>query len=502
MSEPTSSTDAATESSKAPESGPPLRQWGARVVAPVLAVALYALLPGDMPHEARATAAVMLLMALWWMTEALPLAATALVPLVALPVLGVLEIGDAASPYASDTIFLFMGGFILGLAMQKWGLHRRIALRTVQLVGTKPVQLVGGFMVATGFVSMWVSNTATTVMMLPIGVSVLALVADAAGEGKRNFNLSLMLGIAYAASIGSLATLIGTPPNTLLRGYMSDTHGVEIGFGQWMIVGLPIAVIFLAIAWFVLTKVIYKPEMDEIPGGKELIDGEVAKLGAMSRGEWTVLVVFVCAAVSWVFIPLLADAVEVEWLGRVTDAGIAITAALALFLIPVDASRGQSAMDWDTAKELPWGVLLLFGGGLSLSAAVSASGLDGIIGEQVVALEALPVVLIVVVVAALVLFLTELTSNTATAATFLPIVGAAAIGLGLDPLVLAVPAALAATCAFMLPVATPPNAIVFGSGYVKIGEMVRAGFWLNLIGLVLITILMYSVAAGVFGLSL
>ncbi|WP_007025682.1 SLC13 family permease [Saccharomonospora iraqiensis] len=482
------------------------RQWTGIVLGPVLAVLTYLLLPTSLSPDGRVTAAVAVLMAVWWVTEALPLAVTALLPLVLFPFLGVGEIGEVAAPYADDIIFLFMGGFLIALAMQRWNLHRRIALRTVLAVGTGPVRLVAGFMLATAFISMWVSNTATAVMMLPIGVSVLGLVSQLGdGEGDANFATALMLGIAYAASIGSLATIIGTPPNTLLVGYLEENFDITLTFGEWMLFGLPVSAVFLVLAWLVLTRVVFRPRLRSLPGGRELIRGQLREMGRMSRGERNALAVFVLAAVSWIAIPALADvdavAGAVPWLGNVSDAGIAMTAAVVLFLLPVDARAGVRTLDWDTAKTLPWGILLLFGGGLSLSTRFTDTGLSEWIGEQVGGLSVLPLILLAAAAALLVLILTELTSNTATAAAFLPILGGVAVGLGHGPMVLAVPAAMAATCAFMLPVATPPNAIVFGSGHVRIGQMIRGGVLLNVLGLVLITLAAYTLGAWVLGLA-
>lgn len=490
-------------------------QWLGLAVGLVLGILVYLVMPGDVPQEARLTAATAVLMAVWWMTEALPIPATALVPLIVFPTLGSTPLDDVGASYGNNVIFLFMGGFLLALAMQRWNLHRRMALLTVRLIGTRPPQMIAGFMIATGFLSMWVSNTATAVMMLPIGISVLLLVnktsdalddpvdADedaAATPVKSNFGTALMLGIAYAASIGSLGTIIGTPPNTLLVGYMASEHDVQIGFGQWMIVGIPLAVVLMAACWFLLTKVLFKPEIDEIPGGRKLIDDELAKLGTTSAGERRVLVIFVLAALAWVFVPLVTD-----WVGAdtppVTDAGIAIAVGVLLFLLPAGAARGVRLLDWDSALKLPWGVLLLFGGGLALSAQFSSSGLTEWIGEVASGLGGLPVVLLVVLFAAGILFLTELTSNTATAATFLPVAGGIAMGMGMDPLLLAIPVALAATCAFMLPVATPPNAIAYGSGYVSIPQMIKGGIWLNLFGLVLNTAVTMTLAVWVFGIA-
>lgn len=493
-------------------------------------------------------AAVSVLMGIWWMTEAIALPATALLPMVLFPLLGVDAFKSAVTPYASDTIFLFMGGFVLALAMQKWNLHIRIALGIVLLVGTSPRRLVAGFMIATGFVSMWVSNTATAVMMLPVGLSVLYLVAKLTGKQipqsasadsetiledsavtqsvqggvintalhggddmvqevkdktsvyTSNFGISLMLGIAYAASLGSLGTLIGTPPNAILVGNMKEM-GVEIGFGQWMIMGVPLSIVMLGACWALLVYVLFPPEIDEIPGGREVIKEELKKLGAFSTAEKLVGVVFILAAFSWVFLGVILKFYDIKISSL--DSIIAMSVAISLFIIPANKS-GERLIDWATAKHLPWDILLLFGGGLALSAQFSKTGLSLWIGEQVSALSSMPMIVIVLIVTALVIFLTEITSNTATAAAFIPVIMGVATGLGYtehNVLLFTIPVALAATCAFMLPVATPPNAIAYGSGYMKISHMVKAGFWLNLISIALITLVVMTIGASVFNLS-
>lgn len=442
-------------------------------------------------------AATAALMAVWWMTEPIPLAATALIPLVAFPIMGIAPMGTVGASYGSPTIFLFFGGFLLALTMQRWNLHVRIALRTVLLIGTKPKRLILGFMVATGFLSMWISNTATAVMMLPIGLSVLALVGtiDSRVDKDSKFGAALMLGIAYSASIASLSTLIGTPPNALLRGYLQDNHGITLNFGQWMLFGVPLAWSFLLICWWLLTK-LYSPEIDDIPGGRELIAEHHAKLGPMSHEEKLTAVIFVLAALSWVFIPTLFPD------SGVTDDVIAMVLALALFLVPAKRASGIGLLDWETAKGVPWDVLLLFGGGLALSAAFGYTGLSLWIGEQAGGLAGLPILVIVAAITVLVLALTEMTSNTATAAAFLPIIGGVAIGMGVDVQLLVIPVALAATTAFMLPVATPPNAIAYGSGYIKIAQMLRAGLWLNLIVIVMIVAFTMLIGPHILGYSI
>jgi solute carrier family 13 (sodium-dependent dicarboxylate transporter), member 2/3/5 len=470
-------------------------------LGPLLGVAmLLAPAPEAVSPEAWRTAAIGAWMAVWWVTEAVPLPATALLPVVLFPPLGILSLRAATSPYANPLIFLFLGGFVLALAMERWGLHRRVALLTVRAVGTRPDRLVLGLMIAAAGVSMWVSNTATAVMMMPIGLSVILLVRPDAeyGAGRPvdfNFAVCVMLGIAYACSIGGLATLIGTPPNALLAGFMLETYGYSIGFAEWLAIGLPLVVVTLPATWLLLTRVAFPIRIREIPGGREAIDAEHASLGGMSRGEWSVAAVFALAATLWVSRPFLEGTIP-----GLSDAGIAVAAALLLFVLPAERG-GRRVMDWQTAERLPWGVLLLFGGGLALAEAVTATGLAEWIAAALPVSAGTPAVALVLLVAVVVILLTELTSNTATAAAFLPLVAAIAIGIGENPLMLAVPAALAASCAFMMPVATPPNAIVYGSGYVTIAQMIRAGAWLNALFAVAITVLMYAVVGAVLDVT-
>lgn len=458
--------------------------------------------PEGMPPVAWRVAAVAALMATWWVTEAIPIPATGLLPLVLFPLLGVAGMGQASAPYADPLIFLFLGGFLVALALERWNLHRRIALRTVALVGTRPPVLVGGFMLATAFLSMWVSNTATAVMMLPIGLSVIGLLRDRAGgdaaaEAGAGFAPALLLGIAYAASVGGLGTLIGTPPNALLAGFMARTYGVEIGFAQWMLIGLPLVAVLLFCTWVLLTRLVFTLPRGEVAGIGGLLQAELAALGPMTGPERRVAVVFAGMAALWVVRPLLGDLVP-----GLSDTGIAIAAALALFVLPAGPGQGGKALlDWDASRQLPWGVLLLFGGGLSLAAAIARSGLAEWIGAALSGLGGWPVllvVLVVLVVVTAIIFLTELTSNTATAATFLPLVASVAPAVGADPFMLTIPAALAASCAFMMPVATPPNAIIYGSGQVTIAQMVRAGFWLNLVSILAITGLTWLAVGTLF----
>jgi sodium-dependent dicarboxylate transporter 2/3/5 len=493
--------------------------WIGRIGGPCLAVAVYLLLDGtsiaayDRPigvNPAQATAAIAVLMAVWWMTEAVPLPVTSLLPLVLFPLTGVLDLNQAAPPYANKFVFLFLGGFMIARAVEKWNLHRRIALLTVLGAGTQPTRLIAGFMLATAGLSMWISNTASTVMMLPIGMSLVALMTEHLKEGSdssnsgTNFATCMMLGIAYSASIGGLATLVGTPTNLLLAGF-TDEHGIELSFGRWMLFATPLSMVLLFLAWILLTRVVFPICVREIPGGRALISQELSAMGRMSRGERVVLCVFALTAAAWVmrepitkWEPLVA---ALPVLGNLNDPIIALIGAISLFLIPIDVKRGEFALDWDTAVKIPWGVLLLFGGGFCLAEAATTSGLAEWIGQGVSQLD-LPPLLLMLLVTALVVFLTELTSNTPTAATFLPILFGVAQGMNLDPMLLLVPATVAATCAFMLPVATPPNAIVFGSGHIEIRSMAKAGVGLNLLSIGLIVIWMWLVGTRVFSIEM
>jgi sodium-dependent dicarboxylate transporter 2/3/5 len=436
-------------------------------------------------------------------TEALPVAATALIPLVAFPLLGVADVKETAVPYANPLVFLFLGGFVIALTMERWGLHERIALMVLARAGDRMDHLAAGFMAAAAGLSMWVSNTATTLMMLPIVLSVIGLfhaqVADTEGAtAGHRFDAALLLSVAYGASVGGLATLVGTPPNAFLAGFMLETYGLTIGFGQWLALGLPLAVVMLLLTWWLLTSVVFRLRGRRIPGAAELIAGRAGKLGPISTGEKRIAVLFCITALAWVTRPWIAGVMPGM---TIDDTVIAMAAAVAAFIIPVNLKKRVFLMDWATARQLPFGVLILFGGGLTLASAIAGTGLAGWIGDRLSVFTGLPVIALVVMVIAIIIFLTELTSNTATTAAFLPVVAALALTLGENPLILAVPAALAASCAFMLPVATPPNAIIFGSGHLKVTEMARAGILLNLAGVVVITLITYSLLLVLFGVE-
>ncbi|NJD86730.1 MAG: DASS family sodium-coupled anion symporter [Betaproteobacteria bacterium] len=492
---------------------------GVLFAGPVLALATflalpesYAAAPGKevaFTAAGRATLAMVVWMAAWWMTEAVDIEVTALLPIALFPLLGIATIAKATEPYASDVIYLFLGGFVLGLAIERWGLDRRIAFHTLRITGPRPGAMVAGFMAATAFLSMWISNTACAAMMVPIAVSVIDLVLRSrTGKGlresggipqdrksERNFALCLLLAVAYAASIGGIGTIIGSPPNGIASRFIAQTYGKEVTFLDWMTFGMPFTLVFLPIAWVILTRVLFPVEFREVPGGREMIAAEIAKLGPMNRGEKATLAVFAAAAFFWIFGGLLRDLDlgGIRPLRGLTDSGVAMLAALALFLLPVERDSGKRAMDWDTASRLPWGVLVLFGGGLSLAAAVEANGVSGFIGQSARALAVLPPLGLLVAIIAMTVFLSEVTSNTAQVATMTPVLAAMAPALGLDPKTLVVVCALAASSAYMMPVGTPPNAIVFGTGLVRMPQMVKAGFVLNLAGIAVIAALAWWV---------
>jgi sodium-dependent dicarboxylate transporter 2/3/5 len=467
-------------------------------------------MPAAVAFDARAVAASAILMAIWWITEAVPIPVTALLPLVIFPLLGLDDMSAIAAPYADPVIFLVMGGVLLGLATQRWNLHRRVALLTISLVGTRTSQIVLGLMLASAFISAWVSNTATAVIMVPIGASILLLLRSI-GASSKELTASMLLGIAYAVTIGSMMTLIGQPPMALMKAYLESEHGIAVPFSRWMLVGVPFGLVMLFLTWLMLTKVVFRAPANDIPGGKELIRDELRMLGPVTGAERSVMVVFGTAIFAWVGLPFIADvpavAEALPFLARVNDSAVAVAAAVALFLIPAGRNREGTRvhgalLDWGATKEVPWGLLILFGGGLALSAQFTATGLSAWVGEQVGGLSGMPPILILLVAAAVGLALTELTSNTATAAALFPIMGAVALGIGIDPLLMTVVMTLAVSSAFMLPVATPSNAVAFASGDLEIKQMVRAGVWLNLGALVLIIGAVYTVIPAVFGASL
>jgi solute carrier family 13 (sodium-dependent dicarboxylate transporter), member 2/3/5 len=445
--------------------------------------------PPGLSQKGVAVLAGTVWVAVWWITEAIPIPATSLLPVILFPLSGALESSEVTSAYGDNTIFLFMGGFIIAIAMEKWNLHKRIAMNIILLIGTSTERIVLGFMLATGFLSMWISNTATAMMMLPIGAAVIYQVNESLErEGAvrtGHFSKVIMLGIAYSASIGGLGTLIGTPPNTIFAAVVEQIYGVDFSFAKWMLFGVPIAIILLFTTWWYLIKVAFPLKIKELPGGREIVEKENSSLGRITFEEKLVLTVFITTAFCWISRSFLLN----QWLPSLDDTIIAITGALVLFLLP--GRRETRLLKWEDAVKLPWGILLLFGGGLAIAKGFKDTGLAEWVGKQLTVLEGVPFIIILVAVTSFVIFLTEITSNTATATMMFPIMAALSAALGVHPYSLMVAAGLAASCAFMLPVATPPNAVVFGSGYIKMGDMVKAGLWINLISIVFITLLIY-----------
>lgn len=468
--------------------------------------------PEGLSYEGRMVLATTLWVATWWITEAIPIPATSLLPLILLPITQGLDGDTAASSYGDPIVFLFLGGFLIAMAMEKWNLHKRIALNIISVVGTSTSRIVLGFMIATGFLSMWVSNTAAVMMMLPIGTAIIYQASQAAraskqdiGEENRKFEKSLVFAIGYAGTIGGLGTLIGTPPNIILAAMASSLFGVEISFGGWMLIAVPIVIVLLFSTWLYLTKFVFRIKMKELPGGKELILKQKRDLGKMSFEEKVVLTVFTFVAFMWVSRTFLwqEDAVlEILAIPGISDTTIAVLAGVIFFLIPSISKKGQRILDWDVSKELPWGVLLLFGGGLAIAAGFTSSGLSQWIGDQLTVLEGLNIFVIIVISTTLVLFLTEITSNTATATMILPVMASLALALDVHPYAIMVPAAMAANCAFMLPVGTPPNAIIFATGKITIAEMVKTGFVLNIFTLVLLILGVFALVGPLWGLDL
>ncbi len=464
--------------------------------------------PEGMPVAAKHVAAVAALMAVFWMTEAIPIPATSLIPIFLYPLLGIMPGTQVTLSYANHLIYLYMGGFLIAVTMEKWNLHRRIALQTIRIIGITPDRIVLGFMVATGFLSMWISNTAASMMMVTIAMAVVTQVireiqADDSlsidtSIGQFNFAAALMLGIAYSASVGGVATLVGTPTNAVFAGIVESTFGITISLVEWMKVGFPLAVVMLFITWFLLVKVVFPSEIKHLPGGKEAIYREIQLLGKMTKEEKMVLTIFVSVATLWI----LRGFIKIDALSMVADSTIAIGGAVLLFILPSDIKKREFLLDWDTAVKIPWDILLLFGGGFALATGFSDTGLTNFMATRLTILEGTSIFLIIPVIAAMIIFLTELTSNTATNSIMLPIMAALAGAMSLHPFGLMITTTLAASFAFMLPVATPPNAIVFGSRFIKIDQMIKGGIWLNIIGIILISIVVLFLLPSVWDIDL
>ena len=484
------------------------------ILGPLVALLFYFILPEQyitsagvsetFSHAARACAAIVLWMAIWWFTEAVPIAVTSLLPIVLFPLFGVMGSSDTLKEYANGTIFLFLGGFLIAAGIARWHLDRRIALLTIRIVGTKPQQIILGLLLSTSFISAWVSNTATAAMMVPIALAVLKVVRSTREDlridrAEHNFGVCVLLAVAYGASLGGVLTLIGTPPNGIFARFVEQTYNLSVSFIDWMLIAFPIVVVMIAATQLLMTKVLFRELVSELPGGKDWVMHEYSKLGPMSRGEKIVLTVFVTAALLWCFGPVIRGIQigDMTPFKPLSDTVIAMGAGIILFIIPVDYKRGVHALDWSSASDtVAWDVLLLFGGGLSMAAAIQKTGLADIIGAQATFLSSLPEVAAISGLTTLTVFASEFTSNTALAATMMPLVAAVADSIGMHPEALLVATTFGASLAFMMPVGTPPNAIIFGTGRIRIAEMIRAGFCLNVCGIVVVTIICSVFSVG------
>lgn len=465
------------------------KRFGA-ILGPILFILIHYFFNGEgLSPQGRDILAATVWIGVWWVFEVLPIAVTALLPIVLFPLLDTIPLGDTTASYGHKYVFLYMGGFMLAMAIEKWNLHKRIALQIIKTIGTNMYTIVLGFMVATAFLSMWISNTATTVMVLPMAISIVKQLKDnpdTPEDENKIFSKLLMLSIAYAASIGGIATLIGTPPNLVFAGFVQKTYGVDISFWQWMKFGLPVASILLILAWLYLTRLAYPLRRSRFPGGKEEINRLLKELGPLGKEEKMVLFVFVLTAFCWITRSFLLQKI----IPNIDDTIIAIGSAILLFIIPANRS-GKPLIQWAEAVQIPWGIILLFGGGMAIAKGFQETGLAGYLGGQMAFFEGLPLFLLLLLVITCVNFLTEVTSNLATTAMMLPVLAPLALTLGINPYLLMVACTSAASCAFMLPVATPPNAVVFGSGYLRIPDMVRAGFLMNLISIAIMSLAVF-----------
>ena len=445
--------------------------------------------PSGLSQAGKAILASTIWIAIWWITEAAPISVTALLPIILFPLTGGLDLKTTTAAFGHKFIFLFIGGFILAIAIEKWNLHKRIALNIIRLVGTNKSNIILGFMIATAFLSMWISNTATSVMMLPVALAIIAQLKDnpqTLENENITFGKALMLAIAYSASIGGMATLIGTPPNLVFAGVIKTNYNIEITFLEWMSFGLPVSIILLTICWAYLTKYAFKFKSKEFSSGKDEINNQIKSLGKISYEEKTVLIVFIFTALLWI----IQSFVLKKLIPNIDDTIIAIISAVTLFILPTRNIK-STILKWEDTTKLPWGILLLFGGGMALAKGFDSSGLAVWIGNQLASLESFPFILLLFILIASVNFLTEITSNLATTAMILPVLVSLSTVINIHPYYLLIGATVAASCAFMLPVATPPNAVVFGSKLLTINDMVKKGFWMNLISIFVLTLLVY-----------
>ena len=466
------------------------------VLGPVLfALVMLFFNPENLNPDAKSILASTIWIAIWWITECVPISVTALLPIVLFPLTGGLDIKSTTASYGHNLVFLFVGGFIIALAIEKWNLHKRVALSIIKFTGTKKSRIILGFMIATAVLSMFISNTATTIMILPVGMAIISKVSESNNSYENiNFGKSLMIAIAYSASIGGMATLIGTPPNMIFAGVVKESYGIEIGMLEWSKFGLPVSLFLLLICWIYLTKVAFSFEEKNQISGKQEINNQLKKLGKFSNEELKVSVIFGLTAFSWIFRKQL-----VKIIPFLDDTIIAISFAIVLFIIP--DKKNKPLLNWEDTIKLPWGILLLFGGGMAIASAFGKSGLAFWIANLLSTMNGVSLFLLILIIVVSINLLTELTSNMATTAMLLPVLVTMAMAINVHPYFLLVSATLAASCAFMLPVATPPNAIVFGSGLLKIEDMFKKGIWMNLFSVIVISLIVYYILPYVFDLS-
>lgn len=457
------------------------------------------LIIGDAQNLQVRMIATMLWMLSWWITSAVPIAVTSLLPMILFPLLGILNLKETTANYSNPVIYLFLGGFILGLAIEKWNLHKRIALNIIHFSGEKPNRIIFGSMLATALLSMWISNTATTVMMLPIGMSVVALLDEKIDNKKagRNFGLTLMLGIAYAANIGGITTLIGTPPNLVLAGIIDESGLKSLDFATWLLFALPLVIVLFTCVYLINSHLIFRVKISKLEGIRDLIQTELKMLGSLKPGEKRVLWVMVCTATLWIFRSQLN---KISLLSELSDTMIAIFASVVLFALPSgESKKPKPLLDWKDTKKLPWGILLLFGGGISLASGMAKTDIVSLVGDWLSSGGIEHPLLIILLITAFSVFLTEVMSNVALVSVFIPVSFVIAKNLELGELELALPLTIGASCAFMFPISTPPNAIVFSSGRIKMGQMAASGILLNILSVVIISLYCWMFQEFFFG---
>tara|TARA_S200000501_G_C20862844_1_gene760619 strand:- start:2731 stop:4242 length:1512 start_codon:yes stop_codon:yes gene_type:complete len=465
--------------------------------------------------EAKCILASTTWMAIWWVTECVPISVTALLPIVLFPITGGMDLVTTTAAYGHKLVFLFVGGFLIALAIEKWQLHKRLALNIIRVTGSNKSRVILGFMLATAFLSMWISNTATSIMILPVGLAIISQLKDdpkTIENENKFFGKSLMIAIAYSASIGGMATLIGTPPNMVLAGVVEESYGIKLNMFDWMKFGVPLSSFLLIICWLYLTKIAFKFKNEEFSAGKEEILRQIKKLGRFSNEEIKVLIVFVLTALGWILRGYLEDYIipflefisnlSLEWMNNIDDTIIAIFFAVTLFIIPTKNHKTNTTLlIWNDTVKLPWGILILFGGGMAIASAFGKSGLALWIADLLQNLDNVSLFLIILIIVTSINLLTEVTSNMATTAMLLPVLVTIALAIEVHPYFLLISATLAASCAFMLPISTPPNAVVFGSGFLKIEDMFKKGVWMNLISILIITLVVYFILPYVFDMS-